>query len=173
MLQGHPDMKKTPGVEMTSGSLGIGLSAAGGMALACRLRGLKSRVYCMIGDGELNEGQIWEAAMAASAFQADNLVAIVDNNGLQANGRIQDRFDSGNIRDKFEAFGWHVLEIDGHDMAQILEALDTADTIHGKPTMILAHTIKGKGLSFAENVVSFHNGALTEETYRQALAELA
>ena len=172
-LQGHPDVLKTPGIEAGTGSLGQGLSIGLGMALGLKLDHMGSKVYVLCGDGEIAEGQIWEAAMAAPAFKADNLVAIVDNNGLQANGRIQDRFDSGNIRDKFEAFGWHVLEIDGHDMAQILEALDTADTIHGKPTMILAHTIKGKGLSFAENVVSFHNGALTEEMYRQALAELA
>lgn len=173
-LQGHPDVLKTPGIEAGTGSLGQGLSIGLGMALGMKLDGLEGRkVYVLCGDGEIAEGQIWEAAMAASAFRTDNLVAIVDNNGLQANGRIKDRFDSGCIREKWEAFGWKVLEIDGHNMEQILEALDEADRIKGCPTMILAHTVKGKGLSFAENVVSFHNGALTEETYKKALEELA
>ena len=126
-----------------------------------------------MGDGELAEGQIWEAAMAASVFKADNLVAIVDRNRLQANGKVQERFDSGDIMGKFMSFGWHVMEIDGHNMREILKALDDADEVKGVPTVIVANTVKGKGVSFAENVVSYHNGTLTEETYKQALKELA
>ena len=172
-LQGHPDMKHIPGVDMSSGSLGQGVSAAVGMAAAGKFDNKDYRVYTLTGDGEIQEGQIWEAAMAASAFKADNLVAIVDRNGLQANGKIKERMDSGNIAAKFLSFGWHVIEIDGHNMEEILTALDGADQVKGVPTVIVADTVKGKGLSFAENVVSYHNGKLTDETYRQALAELA
>lgn len=172
-LQGHPDVIKTPGIEAGTGSLGQGLSIGLGMAIGQRMNHINRRTYVLCGDGEIAEGQIWEAAMAASAMHVDNLVAIVDNNQLQATGKIVDRMDSGDIRGKFEAFGWNVIEIDGHDMQQIVNALDEADECKGKPTMILAHTVKGKGLSFAENVVSFHNGALTEEKYNQAMAELA
>lgn len=171
-LQGHPDVLKTPGIEAGTGSLGQGLSIGLGMALGQRLDGLDSRTYVLVGDGEIAEGQIWEAAMAASAFKADNLTAIVDRNGLQANGRTKERFDTGDIIAKFLSFGWHVIEIDGHNMKEILRALDEADTVKGVPTVIVANTIKGKGVSFAENVVGYHNGALTEETYRQALEEL-
>ena len=171
-LQGHPDVQKTPGIEAGTGSLGQGLSIGLGMALGRRLDRLDSRTYVLVGDGEIAEGQIWEAAMAASAFKADNLVAIVDRNRLQANGRTKERFDTGDIMAKFLSFGWHVIEINGHDMREILSALDEAETVKGVPTAIIANTVKGKGVSFAENVVGYHNGMLTEETYRQALLEL-
>ena len=172
-LQGHPDVIKTPGIEAGTGSLGQGLSIGLGMALGLRLNQIPRKVYVLCGDGELAEGQIWEAAMAASAFHVDNLVAIVDQNGLQANGKVVDRFNTNPLPEKWTAFGWHVIEIDGHDMGQIVDALDAADSIKGQPTVIIAHTVKGKGLSFAENQVKFHNGTLTEETYQQALSELA
>lgn len=172
-LQGHPDVRKTPGIEAGTGSLGQGLSIGLGMALGQKLDHIDRKTYVLLGDGEIAEGQVWEAAMAASAYHADNLVAIVDSNRLQANGRIKERFDSGNIAAKFLSFGWNVMEIDGHDMEEIMSALDRADDVKGVPTVIIAHTVKGKGLSFAENVLSYHNGMLTEETYRQALEELA
>lgn len=171
-LQGHPDVQKTPGIEAGTGSLGQGLSIGLGMALGLKLDRLDSRTYVLVGDGEIAEGQIWEAAMAASAFKADNLVAIVDRNRLQANGRTKERFDTGDIMAKFLSFGWHVIEINGHDMREILSALDEAETVKGVATAIIANTVKGKGVSFAENVVGYHNGMLTEETYRQALLEL-
>lgn len=172
-LQGHPDVLKTPGIEAGTGSLGQGLSIGLGMALGMKLDQIDRKVYVLVGDGEIAEGQIWEAAMAASSFRADNLVAIVDHNKLQANGRIVDRFNTLPLLPKWEGFGWNVIEVDGHNMEEILEALDVADTVKGKPTVIVAHTIKGKGVSFAENAVGFHNGMLTEETYAQALEELS
>ena len=172
MLQGHPDRLKTPGVEAGTGSLGQGLSIGLGMALAQRLDGLDSNTYVILGDGEIAEGQIWEAAMAAVVHKADNLVAIVDQNRLQATGVVKERFDTTPLVGKWEAFGWNVKEIDGHDMWEILTALDTVEK-NGRPTVIIAHTVKGKGVSFAENVVSFHNSTLSQEQYNQALAELA
>ena len=141
--------------------------------MTAKLDGADWRVYVIAGDGEIEEGQIWEAAMAAGNYKADNLVAIVDKNGLQANGPVKERMDSNPLREKWESFGWNVLEIDGHDMREILGALDKADTVKGKPTVIIARTVKGKGVSFAENVVGYHNGTLTEETYEQALKELS
>lgn len=171
-LQGHPDVLKTPGIEAGTGSLGQGLSIGLGMALGLKADQSDRKVYVLIGDGELAEGQIWEAAMAAGSFKTDNLVAIVDKNGLQAQGKIVDRMDSNPIIPKWESFGWNVIEIDGHNMEEILTALDAADEVKGKPTVIVANTVKGKGVSFAENVVGFHNGMLTEETYEQALEEL-
>jgi len=173
MLQGHPDYRKTPGIEAGTGSLGQGLSIGLGMALGLRLDKTDAHVYVLIGDGELAEGQIWEAAMAGGAYKADNLVAIVDKNGLQATGPVAERFDTNPVAPKWAACGWHVIEIDGHDMRQILEALDEADTVKVQPVVIIANTVKGKGLSFAENNVAFHNGTLTEETYKQAMQELA
>lgn len=172
-LQGHPDVLKTPGIEAGTGSLGQGLSIGLGMALGLKLDGKPQKVYVLCGDGEMAEGQIWEAAMAASAFKANNLIAIVDKNNLQANGRITERFNTNPLKEKWTGFGWNVLEIDGHNMEEIVLALDQADEEKERPTVIIAHTIKGKGLSFAENVVSYHNGMLTEETYRQALSELS
>lgn len=171
-LQGHPDVLKTPGIEAGTGSLGQGLSIGLGMALGQKLDKIDSKTYVLVGDGEIAEGQIWEAAMAARAFHADNLTAIVDRNGLQANGKTKERYDTGDVIAKFLSFGWHVIEINGHDMREILSALDQADKVKGVPTVIVANTVKGKGVSFAENVVGYHNGMLTEDTYRQALEEL-
>lgn len=171
-LQGHPDMLKTPGIEANTGSLGQGLSVANGLALGMRLDQSPRRVYVVIGDGEQAEGQIWEAAMASAYYQLDNLTAILDRNRLQATGPIDERFKIGNLNEKWTAFGWHVLEIDGHDMEQILQAFAQAETIKCKPTLIIANTIKGKGVSFAENVVSFHNGAMTQQQFDTAVAEL-
>lgn len=172
MLQGHPDMTKTPGIEANTGSLGQGLSIANGMALGLRLDKKKSRVYVVIGDGEMAEGQIWEAAMAASNFKIDNLVAIVDRNRLQATGAIIDRFDTNPIVPKWEAFGWNVFVIDGHDVAQIIEALDRAEKVKDKPTVIIAETIKGKCISFAENKAAFHNASLTMEQFKTAKCDI-
>ncbi len=171
MLQGHPDIHKTPGIEANTGSLGQGLSIANGMALAMRLDGKPNRVYCILGDGELAEGQVWEAAMFAGARKLDHLVAIVDQNSLQAMGRVVDRMNSNPLPEKWRAFGWQVLEIDGHDVEAIAAALDTAETVRGRPTVIIAHTIKGKGFSFAENQVAFHNGAMTQAQYELGLQE--
>lgn len=173
ILQGHPDLKSTPGVEANTGSLGQGLSIACGMAAGLRLEGRTSRVYCVMGDGEQAEGQIWEAAMAASAFRLDRLVAILDCNGLQAMGRIEERFDSSPLADKWRAFGWHVVEVDGHDMEAIADSLDALDHVQGKPKIIIAHTIKGAGIPFAENRVEFHNGQLDAGQYEDACALLA
>lgn len=170
-LQGHPHLG-IPGVEAGTGSLGQGLSIGLGMALGLRMDGKKNRVYVLLGDGELDEGQVWEAAMAAASYSLKNLYAIVDANGFQAQGRIRDRLDSGPLAAKWQAFGWEVREIDGHCMEEIMGALDWAETVSEKPAVILAHTVKGKGISFAENQAGFHNAALTEEQYRQALTEL-
>lgn len=172
-LQGHPDVLKTPGIEAGTGSLGQGLSIGLGMALGMKRDYIEDRkVYVLIGDGELGEGQIWEAAMAAGYYKANNLVAIVDQNGLQANGAVKDRMNSNPLPEKWESFGWNVINIDGHNMEEILGALDSADEVKERPTVIIAHTVKGKGVSFAENVVGYHNGTLTEDTYKQALKEL-
>lgn len=172
ILQGHPDRNKTPGIEANTGSLGQGLSICNGMALAARLDGKDTRIYCILGDGELAEGQIWEAAMTSVVYGLDNIVAIVDHNGLQATGPVVDRFNLTPIADKWRGFGWNVLCIDGHDLDAIDEALNRAAETKGVPTVIIAKTVKGKGVSFAENVVGFHNGALTAQQYRQACGEL-
>lgn len=172
-LQGHPDVLKTPGIEAGTGSLGQGLSIGLGMALGMRLNNIARKVYVLVGDGEIAEGQVWEAAMAASAYKADNLIAIVDKNDLQATGAIVDRFNTNPLNEKWSAFGWHVIDINGHDMLQILTALDDADGIKGQPIVIIAHTVKGRGVSFAENNAAFHNAALTEESYAHALSDLA
>lgn len=171
-LQGHPDVLKTPGIEAGTGSLGQGLSIGLGMALGMKLNQIDRKVYVLVGDGEAAEGQIWEAAMAASHFKADNLVAVLDRNGLQANGKTKDRMNSDSLEEKWQSFGWEVLNIDGHNMKEIISALDQADQTKGKPTVIIADTVKGHGVSFAENVVGFHNGALSKEQYQQALKEL-
>lgn len=170
-LQGHPHLG-TPGIEAGTGSLGQGLSLGLGMAMGLRMDGKDNRVYVLVGDGEMDEGQIWEAVMAAGYYKVDHLCAIIDNNGLQAQGPIKERMDVTPIGDKLAAFGWNVIEIDGHNMEEILTALDAADTCQGKPTAIVAHTVKGKGVSFAENVTGCHNVALTEAQYHQALEEL-
>lgn len=172
ILQGHPDMRKTPGVEANTGSLGQGLSIAAGMAAAGKLDRLDYRVYCVMGDGELAEGQIWEAAMAASFYRLDNLIGIVDKNRLQATGRIVDRFNTNPISEKWAAFGWRVLECDGHDIPSVIRALEEARKPDGRPVVVVAETVKGKGISFAENVVGFHHGSMTGEQYERALLEL-
>lgn len=172
-LQGHPDMDHTPGIEAVTGSLGQGLSVSLGMALGLRLDGSSSRVYCIVGDGEMDEGQIWEAAMASAAHRVDNLVAIIDRNGVQATDTVEKVLPNGQIREKWEAFGWNAIEIDGHDMRQILEALDAAKQCKGKPTAIIANTIKGKGFPFAEGKAAYHNAAMTEEEYKEALKIVA
>lgn len=169
ILQGHPDMSKTPGIEAVTGSLGQGLSIGLGMAMGLKLDKSASRVYTILGDGELAEGQIWEAAMSAAVFKADNLCAILDHNGVQATGATEDIFPIHDIQEKWRSFGWNVIEIDGHDIAQILAALDEAETVKGKPTLIYANTIKGKGFPFAEGKAKFHNAAMTEEEYQIAL----
>lgn len=171
-LQGHPHLG-TPGIEAGTGSLGQGLSLGLGMALGLKLDQKPNRVYVLVGDGEQNEGQIWEAAMAAGAWHMDHLCAIIDCNGLQAQGPVCERLDNAPVPDKWKAFGWNVLEIDGHNMEEILTALDAAEACKGRPTAIIAHTVKGKGLSFAENQTSWHNAPLTKELYEQALAELS
>jgi transketolase len=170
-LQGHPDMM-TPGMEAVTGALGQGLSIANGMALALRLRKSPARVYVVIGDGELAEGQLWEAAMAAARYKLDSLTAIVDRNRIQATGPTKEIFDIPNLEDKWRAFGWNVLNVDGHDVGAILDVLDEAAAIKGGPTVIVADTIKGKGVSFAENTAAFHNAAMTREQYDQALAQI-
>lgn len=171
-LQGHPSSKMLKGVEVSTGSLGQGLSIANGIALGLRLEGSKAKVYCLLGDGELQEGQVWEAAMTASHYRLDNLCAIIDNNGLQIDGFCCDVMRIEPLTDKWSAFGWHVIDIDGHDMEQILNALDEADTVKGKPTMIIARTIKGKGVSIFEGKARYHGIAPTEEELKIALKEL-
>ena len=171
-LQGHPHLG-TPGIEAGTGSLGQGLSLGLGMAMGLKMDEKPNRVYVLVGDGEMDEGQVWEAAMAAGFYKMDNLCAIVDNNGLQCVGPIEQRMNTAPIAEKWRAFGWNVIEIDGHDMERIVAALDEAETVKGKPTMILAHTVKGKGVSFAENVAGCHNVALTQAQYDQALEELS
>jgi transketolase len=167
-LQGHPDMHKVPGIEANTGSLGQGLSISCGVAAGLRIDKSPSRVYCIVGDGEIAEGQIWEAAMAASYYKLDNLVGIMDCNKVQAMGAVADRFNTNPYREKWEAFGWEVREIDGHDLGEVTEALDWAETVKGKPVMIIAHTIKGKCIPFAENNPAFHNGTMTKEQYEMA-----
>ena len=168
MLQGHPDMDRTPGIEAVTGSLGQGLSVSLGMALGLRLDGSASRVYTIIGDGELAEGQIWEAAMAASVYQANNLTAIVDWNGVQATSTTAEIFPIGNLVDKWKSFGWNVIEINGHDMTEVLDALNAAQAYTDGPTAILAHTVKGKCFPFADGNAKYHNAAMTEEEYQIA-----
>jgi transketolase len=172
MLQGHPDMTTTPGVEGNTGSLGQGLSIACGMAAGLRLDRKKGKVYCIIGDGEIAEGQIWEAAMAAAFYKLDNLIVFLDKNNLQATGPIVARYNTNPVAEKWNAFGWHVSEVDGHNIREIIDTLDQVEKISGKPKIIIAHTVKGKGISFAENVAAFHNGELTKEQYDFANAEL-
>lgn len=172
MLQGHPDMKGTPGVEMSTGSLGQGFSVACGMAMASKLDNAPWRVYTLLGDGEVQEGIVWEAAMSAAHYKLDNLVAFLDYNGLQIDGEVEKVMNIGPIMDKFKSFGWNVIEIDGYDFDQIFAALDMARETVGKPTMIIAKTVKGKGVSFMENNASWHGTAPTDSDLEKALAEL-
>ena len=171
-LQGHPDMKHTPGCDMTSGSLGLGLSAAAGMALGAKHQGKDFRVYAICGDGEIAEGQIWEAAMFSAHYKLDNLCAFIDWNGLQIDGRIVDVMNSTPIDEKFKAFGWNVQLIDGHDFDQIEKAVKCAKETKGKPSVIIMKTIKGKGVSYMEDKVSWHGAAPNAEQYEQGMAEL-
>ncbi len=171
MLQGHPCIH-TPGVDMSSGSLGQGISAACGMALAGKLDNAAYKVYTVLGDGEVEEGQVWEAAMFASHYKLDNLIAIVDNNGLQIDGPISEVCSPEPITDKFAAFGWHVITMDAHDFDSIESAFDEAETIVGKPVAIIQKSVKGKGVSYMENQVGWHGKAPNKEEYEQAMAEL-
>ena len=171
-LQGHPNMNSVPGVDMSTGSLGQGISAACGMALAAKLQNTGNRVYTLLGDGEIQEGQVWEACMFASHYKLDNLVVIVDNNGLQIDGDIAKVMSPYPITDKLEAFGFHVTAIDGHDFDQIEAALNEAKTIKGQPCAIVMKTVKGKDVSFMENKANWHGVAPNKEQYEQAMAEL-
>lgn len=171
-LQGHPNHNYTPGVDFSTGSLGQGLSGAVGMALAGKLDKRDYYVYCLMGDGEIQEGQIWEAAMSASHYQLDHIIGFVDHNGLQIDGSNEEVMTVTPIAEKFEAFGWNTMTIDGHDHAAIKAAIDKAKQTKGKPTVIVCETIKGKGVSFMENVVGWHGVAPTPEQAEQAIAEL-
>jgi len=171
-LQGHPCCTSLPGIEVSTGSLGQGLSVANGMAMGLRLDNSPARVYCIMGDGEIQEGQIWEAAMTAAHYKIDNLCAVVDNNGLQIDGPVQKVMGIAPIHDKWAAFGWHVIDVDGHSMEKILAALDKAEQTKGKPSVIIANTTKGKGVSFFEDKVEYHGITPTPEEYERAVKEI-
>ena len=171
LLQGHPQLG-LPGIEISSGSLGQGLSIANGVALAARLDKLDTRVYCLLGDGETNEGQVWEAAMTASHYKLDNVCAIIDYNKLQIDGFCCDIKDMGSYLDKWKNFGWYVIDLDGHDMEKLMDAFDKAGTVKAMPTMIIAHTVKGKGVSFVENKVEWHGIAPKKDECERAIKEL-
>ena len=171
-LQGHPDMTKVPGVDMTTGSLGQGLSAANGMAIAGKMDKKNYRVYCILGDGEIEEGQIWEAAMASSKYKLDNLCVIVDNNNLQIDGTIDKVMSPYPIDEKFKSFGFQIINIDGNDIEEIKKAFEVAKNVKEKPVCIIAKTTKGKGVSFMENKAEWHGKAPNEEQYKQAMKEL-
>ena len=172
ILQGHPDMKYIPGVDMSSGSLGQGFSCACGMALSAKISGKDYRTYTLVGDGESQEGQIWESIMFAAHYKLDNLCMIIDNNGLQIDGKVSDVMNTMPYDTKLKAFGWHVIEIDGHNYDEILNAFKEARETKGQPTAIIAKTIKGKGVSFMENQAGWHGKAPNEEQYLQAKSEL-
>lgn len=172
ILQGHPDMKHIPGIDMSTGSLGQGFSAANGIALAGKIDKKDYRVYAILGDGESEEGQIWEAAMFGAHYKLDNLCAIVDNNGLQIDGKVTEVMNPTPLDEKFLAFGWNVYTIDGHNFDEIADALENAKAVKGKPTAIIANCVKGKGVSFMENQVGWHGSAPNKEQYEQAIAEL-
>jgi transketolase len=171
-LQGHPCSRVLSGVEISTGSLGQGLSVSNGIAIGLKMDNLDSRVYCLLGDGEIQEGQVWEAAMTAAHYKLDNLCAIVDLNGLQIDGPVSKVKTIEPVASKWSAFGWNVIDIDGHDMKEILEALDEAEAVKGKPSVILAHTIKGKGVSFFEGKLQYHGIAPTTEELEKALKEM-
>lgn len=172
ILQGHPNMNDTPGVDMSTGSLGQGLSAANGMALAGKLDNKDYRVFVLLGDGELDEGQVWEAAMTSAHYKLDNVTAFVDHNRLQIDGPVEKVMNPEPVTDKFSAFGWNVISIDGHSFEEIFKAIDEAKTVKGKPTMIVANTVKGKGVSFMENQAGWHGAAPNKEQRDQAIMEL-
>ncbi len=171
-LQGHPDMNKVPGVDMSTGSLGQGVSAAGGMALAAKLDKKDYRVYSVLGDGELEEGQVWEQAMFAAHYKLDNFTIFIDNNGLQIDGDIKDVMNPTPIDKKFEAFGWNVICTDAHDFNELLDAVNKAKATKGKPTAVIMKSVKGKNVSFMENEAGWHGSAPNEEQYNQAVSEL-
>lgn len=171
-LQGHPDMNKIPGVDMTTGSLGQGLSAANGMAMASKLGKEGIRVYCICGDGEMEEGQIWEAAMSSSHYKLDNLCLIIDNNNLQIDGNVDKVMNIYPLDEKFRSFGFEVIQVDGHNIAELINVFEQAKKVKGKPTAIIANTIKGKGVSFMENQAGWHGKAPNQEEYEQAMQEL-
>ena len=171
-LQGHPCMKDTPGVDMSTGPLGIGLSTAVGMALAAKLDNAPTRVYAVLGDGEINEGTVWEACMSASKYKVDNLCAILDWNGVQLDGTAEDIMPMGDIKAKFDSFGFHCIECDGHDVEALYNAFEEAKTVKGKPTIVLAHTVKGKGVSFMEGKNTWHGKAIGDEEFAKAMEEL-
>lgn len=171
-LQGHPCPLETPGVDAATGPLGIGLSAALGMSMALKLNNSPARVYAILGDGEINEGTVWEALMAAVKYKADNLCAVLDWNGVQLDGTADQIMPMGDIRAKFEAFGWHCIECDGHDVDALYDAFEQAKTIKGLPTIVLAHTIKGKGVSFMEGKNTWHGAPINDENYEKAMIEL-
>ena len=171
-LQGHPDMKGIPGVDMSSGSLGLGISAACGMALSAKAYGNDYRVYTIVGDGESEEGQVWEAAMFAAHYKLDNLVAVIDWNGLQIDGPVTEVMNPTPHDEKFRAFGWHVITIDGHNFTEIEAAFEEAKTVKGKPTVIISKSVKGKGVSYMENKCEWHGQAPKEEQYKIAISEL-
>jgi transketolase len=171
-LQGHPCSRVLPGVEISTGSLGQGLSVSNGIAIGLKMDNLSSRVYCLLGDGEIQEGQVWEAAMTAAHYKLDNLCAIVDLNGLQIDGPVSKVKAIEPVASKWSAFGWNVIDIDGHDIKEILEALNEAETVKGRPSVILAHTIKGKGVSFFEGKVEYHGISPTPEELEKALEEM-
>lgn len=171
-LQGHPCMLKTPGVDMSSGPLGMGLSAALGMAIGLKHRDSKARVYAVIGDGEVEEGVVWETCMAAYKFKADNLCVIMDLNGVQLDGTTDEIMPMIDLRTKFRAFGWHCIECDGHDVCALSDALEQAEQVQGRPTIILAHTVKGKGVSFMEGRNIWHGKAIDDASYERAMKEL-
>ena len=172
MLQGHPCCGSTPGVELSTGPLGLGLSAGIGMALGEKLSGRDTTVYVLLGDGEIQEGIVWEGAMSASKFKVDNCIAILDNNGVQLDGTTDEIMPMGDISEKWRAFGWNVIEIDGHDVEAIANALDEAKNTKGKPTLINAKTVKGKGISFMEGKSMWHGKPISEDEYKQAMTEL-
>ena len=171
-LQGHPDKNKVKGVDMTTGSLGQGLSAANGMALTGKLDKLNYRVYCILGDGELEEGQVWEAAMTSHHYKLDNLCVIVDNNNLQIDGKVEEVMNIYPIADKFKSFGFETIQIDGHNITQIIEAFGKAKKVKDRPTAIIAKTVKGKGVSYMENQAGWHGKAPNEDEYKRAINEL-
>lgn len=171
-LQGHPDKNKVPGVDMTTGSLGQGLSCANGMAIAGKMDQKDYRVYCILGDGEIEEGQIWEAAMAANKYKLDNLCVVVDNNNLQIDGTIEEVMSSYPIDEKFRSFGFQIINIDGHDIEEIIKAFEVAKNVKDKPTCIIAKTVKGKGVAFMENQAGWHGKAPNQEQYEEAIRRI-
>jgi transketolase len=173
ILQGHPNACMTPGLEACTGSLGQGLSFANGIAMAARIRNLGIRVYCLLGDGELHEGQVWEAAMGSSTHKLDNLCAMVDRNGLKSQGAVDEAKLLEPLAGKWKAFGWHAISVNGHSLRQICDALDEAETVKGKPTVIVAETVKGKGIPFMEGQFQFHNAPITVDQWEEALRVLS